>query len=904
MAILEWLREKSTCISGVPSILVGRLPSLRKLLTPALAWLKRVSVRVRHALLDPVVLVAVVLVAALVVVPLEAPPLTWLPAPKDALSLLGPLLGAQAAIAALTLAVTLFVMQGVRSREDTDERVYSEYVRQSRVHLVFRGSLIALGVTGAVLLAEKFISESPTANAATPGLPNLALLAALAFFGNLGLAAVLFEKAMRLARPDQWQALRLEVNRRDVREAVQSFLKRNRRAAASQGADEPTWDDWFPDPEEGSANEAVQSLLDDARRAMDERRLGQFKRSIESVKELVTYAMDEIESEGLNWSPPGSQPQWPPLRELGSNLYSFREEVIRRGDHDYVREILILDHWFLTTGMRRRCGELFTAALEGYRSNYEIVRRVGSSESLELFRDRLWQVADGVIYGTPPDEVFPYAKQMVWHQEQLLSDALHANQPTDYEQIHEGFAHLLETVRFHWEVDNWPPPESAALLEDLQQDYRVALMGLGGRAVLLAESGRIADAHPYVAVAREENDRPEKLADDLARALADVQRRSLSQWSQWEMEGARSGEARSVYPEQYPLTFFAVLLLQLASEPIGDLYLHGRASKVLRWFEANSRRLEPHVVPDSETGMEERRNEALAALREAVKRDEVAEESEVIRWPLSDDKIETFAREVRASANEANFISRFFERAGALLYVSSDGEDAPQWFGRRPALMGKGFFAEVPEDSPTHYSPPHGSSWGRGHANDVLQLLCETLDEAPTRRAALDAPGTLLQAIDNAVEELGPTGEIVVVLAGDWIDILVDLELQEHEGYEPWRRRRDANRDGELGRYHGHPVIQGRVDGERRVYVVEPDAWGSFMRAQVDGGQDLRVEVEPISAERAQELLVANPDYFPDEPDQASKLRKLQAQVVVTVAARMGLRVNDPSRARRIVASR
>ena len=73
------------------------------------------------------------------------------------------------------------------------------------------------------------------------------------------------------------------------------------------------------------------------------------------------------------------------------------------------------------------------------------------------------------------------------------------------------------------------------------------------------------------------------------------------------------------------------------------------------------------------------------------------------------------------------------------------------------------------------------------------------------------------------------------------------------------------------------------------------------MRAQVEGDQDLLVEVVPISAERAQELLTANPDYFPDDPDQASKLRKLQAHVVITVAARMEFRVTDPFRARRVI---
>ena len=99
------------------------------------------------------------------------------------------------------------------------------------------------------------------------------------------------------------------------------------------------------------------------------------------------------------------------------------------------------------------------------------------------------------------------------------------------------------------------------------------------------------------------------------------------------------------------------------------------------------------------------------------------------------------------------------------------------------------------------------------------------------------------------------------------------------------------------------PIVRGPHDGDRRLYVLEPGTWGCFVRAQVEGDQDLLVEVHPISLERARELLATNPAYFPDEPDEASKLRKLQASVEVRTAARTEFRVTDPSRARRVIDS-
>ena len=70
--------------------------------------------------------------AVLFLVPIFTSPFYWLPEPKNTLSLLGPLLGAQAAVAALTLAVTVFVVQGVSNKGDADDRTYREYVRRSR----------------------------------------------------------------------------------------------------------------------------------------------------------------------------------------------------------------------------------------------------------------------------------------------------------------------------------------------------------------------------------------------------------------------------------------------------------------------------------------------------------------------------------------------------------------------------------------------------------------------------------------------------------------------------------------------------------------------------------------------------------------------------------------------------
>ena len=193
------------------------------------AKLQRLNASVGWVRRNAFVLLGLVgLVALVAVVLLTTPAPGWLPEAKDTGTLLGALLGAQAAIAALTLAVTLFVMQGISARVDVDGRMYQEYIRRARVWPIFSISLAAVAITGLVLLGQQFSSKAPAALDAMPGLPNLTLFAAVAFLANLALAGTLFGRALRQNRPEQWRALRFDVNKRDVREAVAAYLSRLR----------------------------------------------------------------------------------------------------------------------------------------------------------------------------------------------------------------------------------------------------------------------------------------------------------------------------------------------------------------------------------------------------------------------------------------------------------------------------------------------------------------------------------------------------------------------------------------------------------------------------------------------------------------------------------------------------
>ena len=873
--------------------------SLRQNVASTLRVLKEPGLPTWRDVLLRLPLVAVFVVLPTVVLLLvRAEPIGEIANPIDSVTFLGALLGAQAAVAALTLAVMLFLMQGVSARRDVDDRIYAEYIRQSWVKPVFGSSIVAAGFTGAILTVERVVVDAAVVAHGAPGVSNLAVLAVVALAVSLAAPVALFWRAIMLAEPEHWQRLRLDVNKREVSEAVSAFLGRVRRAGIAHAANETDWSVLVPAPSERSADQAIRALLDDARRAMDERRHRELTRSLDSIKTLVSYAMDEIENAGVDWGMPGSDAQWPPLTELGRNLYSYREEVIRAGNREYLHELLNLDYWFVSTGLKRFCGELFTFGLDGYKYNYEISARIGSRDFHGMLRDEFLMNLNGLSLMHQPETLLPFMREVIRHQGNVLSHALHTNLVGDYRLLQREFSSILSNIFRRWHMDRDLSGVQLEMASHLAQENRVALMGLAGRAAILAGSGELSDATPYLDVARELYGRPMSLADDVAAAVRFERRVSCRQWEDWEVPEHIGGWSGTLHPDRYPLTCFAILLMGLADDATLDLNLGGNARRILEWFSANSESLKRFVDDTPSASAGQRREFAMEVLRNAILRDEIEADLEIIRSELSPDTVDAFKAGVRAGMLASGSVERLFDQARAVVRLDAAAEDPPAERGFR-RLEPKAMFTDPAEQGQSYY----GTDLGRSLCHGAVDLLCEEAERAIRTPAPLDTMGALLCAIDVAVKDLDPQDNVAVVFAGDWEDVMLDLHAERAEGYEPSWRFDDSDPLVDIGWYHGCPIFRGPTSGERRVYVVDVGRWGRFVRASFEGGRDLHADVQSISPERAEELLQAHPDWFPEQPDHESKLRKVQTQVEVTVGVRRGFLVDDPERARIIVAN-
>ena len=194
-------------------------------------------------------------------------------------------------------------------------------------------------------------------------------------------------------------------------------------------------------------------------------------------------------------------------------------------------------------------------------------------------------------------------------------------------------------------------------------------------------------------------------------------------------------------------------------------------------------------------------------------------------------KISAFETAVNAAAFSTNPFVRLFARADAVITQPSDSgvsQDEHIVRGFEP----KEDFIDLRENAHIDDSQ---RIWGKKISNDVVRLFCEAQREARQITASLQSSSELLQAIDEAIEELGPSGQLVVVLDGDCDDVIYESDLEGMDRYEPqWRIREEEDYVGEFARYRGHTIVISGRSGARNLYVVDFVAWGA-LRTSTNG---------------------------------------------------------------------
>ena len=120
-----------------------------------------------------------------------------------------------------------------------------------------------------------------------------------------------------------------------------------------------------------------------------------------------------------------------------------------------------------------------------------------------------------------------------------------------------------------------------------------------------------------------------------------------------------------------------------------------------------------------------------------------------------------------------------------------------------------------------------GDRWGRDIAFDITVMLCREIDDGPESVAPLDTPENVLKAIDDMMAEFGDTEELLLMWAGDWFQIEIELNREQPKGYQPQWQLQEPQMSWRIGRYRGHPHRQRFEKRRKKILRCRPKLVGN-----------------------------------------------------------------------------
>ncbi len=323
--------------------------------------------------------------------------------------------------------------------------------------------------------------------------------------------------------------------------------------------------------------------------------------------------MGELEREKSDWDIPGSVPDWPPLADWRDTIGPFREEVITRGGPWYASQLAMLDRRLVLTGLKRSCGELFTAGLEGCVRNYDLTYGRRDRQLRDMFRNFAAEDLEWVFHSNHAGDV-SYLQEVVRHHAGLLFHAMRHEDADDFRWLRQALAGMLANGKSLWVYERRPRPTDEEVY-GIEQMSRHVVMGLAGYSMRLAEIGSITNPTPYIEAARADHQDVRHLAGDFA-LPPNLAQELRFLWENLDMSGPDRFGAGWVGPGEYAVWFFSLRLVELAEHPMPELGLGRKAALGARWwFEKNVERVQGHAKLDDGLTL----NARVAIVRDALR---------------------------------------------------------------------------------------------------------------------------------------------------------------------------------------------------------------------------------------------------------------------------------------------
>ena len=838
--------------------------------------------------------VSIALVAAGIVLAVCVPSGSW----PNAARVVGPLAQAQGAIAAISLAVMVLIVEAVERREEIVDATYDVFLREARVRWVISGVLMStLGTVIAFVLTQMRSLQDQG---------NLVVFATVSIAITV-LAILYFTfRALTVLRPSQYREFKRKAYLEQIQIGATAQVEHINEIVAN-----PTAPLMPSSTIEMMAEQAILQLLGSVATASEFARPNRTEEDIETIKSAFDHAAMMLTSSSYNDMPKdhGQSFELPLFANASRYFPSLWQASYASRVYENVRSIYRL-HLHIAHLAR-------DGTING-------LRETVVANAISSYQTRTdWP--EGVAYGV--GLAWGVARNHIWLP-MLLHDARPLSQ-TDIALLRtvvEGFQDGAASMVRDGDIDTFQQITSQISdlhdslgrnrygdgefaskvnqsIDTLFHDVRLALAALAGLAMLSQKGGYINNARAFVNRVHEILQEHSNAGESLER-LFSADRNTLTQpWSWWDdrHDGSSLSRVRIVHPTQHPVLYFITeSLIDGLNAPLprslGSIHLDSVDTLERHWAIICE-------VAGIRDDMQELEKERILDIIESQKSaEEYRRQDQIIKTSLNEMQVGEYIQEIlrkykQAEASSTAAVVSVFGGPDRARVLPASDSDAPVESSFRLRGAFKGAFMQTIE---THYVA-HPSATQVVEEIEVArhQMIVELFENQANMAKPISIVGDkLFTEISRVLTNLRPQIPLFLVAGRGTDELRQRLRRARSDIRRPISTVRERIPPDVEGVLRDGEIMVSRRIGEPALYIIDVARWGRLRQADI-GNEPLRVEVHAISAERAGELLdtgcISAGDLSREEA-----IRALQLQVEVEVAQRVDFVVEDSSAAVRI----
>ena len=683
---------------------------------------------------------------------------------------IGAVAAVQAAVTGLSLIALVLAVELARRQEDRDDTVYEIMLRSAWIRPTFLFAIAALLATlTAIAIGDFSVAGDATQSA------NL-LLSAYVLTGAVGIALLwTVLRTVQGLKPTGIIEFRFTVNDAKRRERVEEFISRTRNDYPAMDPVQRAILPFAP-----VALTALERLMFEVDDALQSQEAGRFSGALNRLQWLISNSADQIVESGLGFQPPGPPRHgyWFPLDAVNDHLPELWRAAFDRPGFGFVEEMWSLQYFLIVEGIKRRSGELLEVGLRSGLAAYSAAAQVDRHEDHALHE---WVNIDGMWHwlrrydGDHSDRMtIQIGARLVEHLHEYGNVLLVADDAASFGQMLEEFAKRFDVwnsnLQFADDVD-----ESELVEMRAAHDYAVlALLALGGRAMLLKSRGSIVAIEKYWNPIREMIGSSLPI-DRFVPAFWDRMHGLHREWSRWEV-AANRGNGMSVFyvqPERYPMVALLAQLLtersSMALPPLG-----GHAQRMIEVWNG----YRDLICAAGDVSGEEREEVSrafIARLETSLTAEKRQREDRAIGARLDTARVSEFEKNVRDGRRADRALEQCFAQVARVRELDNES-----WQGRA-SLRAEGL---VHRDTFTVGTdlvvpPGYGRDFGMRLESVLLADLVERLAIAPeTTPRSADTLDSLLNAAQEALVQLGATHALIIAHGNVTSKLLTELRMR------------------------------------------------------------------------------------------------------------------------------